>query len=105
MSPHVENNQEIREYLLGGLPEEVLRPVEERLLPEDGFIEELRLAEEELIDDYVGGQLSPDERQMFEQHFLSAPERQRQLRFARALSLYVSNSSEKSETESAKAED
>ena len=73
-------------------------------MTEDSFYEELLLVEEELIDDYVGGQLSLDERQRFEQHFLCIPERHSQLRFAQALSRYVSNSSEKSETESAEAE-
>ena len=73
-------------------------------MTEDSFYEELLLVEEELIDDYVGGQLSLDERQRFEQHFLSIPERHSQLRFAQALSRYVSNSSEKSETKSAEAE-
>src|SRR5205085_4403382 len=100
MSPHAENNQEIRRYLLGGLSQKVLRQVEERLMNEDGFFEELLLVEDELIDDYVGDQLSLDERRRFEQHFLSTPERHGQLRFAQALSRYVSNSSAKSETES-----
>src|SRR2546423_7598348 len=105
MSPHVENNQEMREYLLGGLSHEVLRRVEERLMTEDGFFEELLLVEEELMDEYVGGQLSSDERRRFERHFLSTPERHGQLRFAQALSRYVSNSSAKSETESPEAQD
>src|SRR5256714_14085358 len=104
MSPHVENNQEMREYLLGGLSQEVLRRVEERLMTEDGFFEELLLVEEELMDEYVGGQLSSDERRRFERHFLSTPERHGQLRFAQALSRYVSNASAKSETESARAQ-
>src|SRR2546423_943505 len=104
MSPHAEDNQEIRGYLLGGLSQKVRQQVEERLMTEDGFFDELLLAEEELIDDYVGGQLPLNERRRFEQHFLSTPERQRQLRFAQALSRYVSNSSEQSETESARAE-
>ena len=72
-------------------------------MTEDGFFEELLLVEEEFIDDYIGDQLSLDERQSFEQHFLSTPGRHGQLRFAQALSRYVSNSSEKSETESLEA--
>src|SRR2546423_4909082 len=104
MSPHAEDNQEMRGYLLGGLSQKVRQQVEERLMTEDGSFDELLLVEEELIDDYVGGQLPFDERRRFEQHFLSTPERQRQLRFAQALSRYVSNSSEQSETESARAE-
>jgi hypothetical protein len=52
-------------------------------------MEELTLAEEELIDDYVGERLSANERAEFERHFLSTEERHRQLRFTRALGRYA----------------
>ena len=61
-------------------------------MTEDGFFEELLLVEEELIDDYIGDQLSLDERQSFEQHFLSTSGRHGQLRFAQALR-FAANSS------------
>lgn len=93
-----ERHEEIRRYLLGGAPPEIQRAVEERLLVEESFLEELSFAEEELIDDYVGGELSADERASFEHHFLSTDERQRKLRFARALTRYKS---EKAVTKSA----
>src|SRR2546421_10480473 len=53
----------------------IRRPPRSTLFPYTTLFRSL-LVEEELIDDYVGGQLSLDERQRFEQHFLSIPERQ-----------------------------
>ena len=52
-------------------------------------MEELNLAEDELIDDYVGERLDADERAEFERHFLSTEERRRQLRFTLALGRYA----------------
>ena len=88
--PPVDDQNLIRRYLLGLLAEEQSRHVEERLLTDDEFHEELSLSEDELIDDYLSGDLTPAERESFAAHFLSAPERQRKLSFARALRKYVS---------------
>src|SRR5436305_30769 len=95
-----EETQAVRQYLLGNFSEEVRRLLEERLMTEDGSYEELLLSEEELIDDYVSGELSDAERLKFEEHFLCTPERQRQLSFAQALSRYASNATEGSEAKS-----
>ena len=83
-------HEDVRRYLLGGVSEEAQRAAEERLLTEESFLEELSAAEEELIDDYVGGDLSADDRERFERHFLSTEERRRKLRFALALARYTS---------------
>lgn len=104
MPEHAEDQQKIRQYLLGDLSEEVRQQVEERLLTENSFLDELLLGEEELIDDYVSDDLPVDDRLRFEQHFLSTPERQQKLRFALALSRYTSTSTEKADSKSAKAE-
>jgi anti-sigma-K factor RskA len=90
-------HEEIKQYLLGLASPEVQRALEERLLTEESFLEELSFAEEELIDDYAAGDLSAGESARFEQHFLSTDERQRKLRFSRALTRY---SSEKAGTKS-----
>jgi hypothetical protein len=86
---HVEP-EDIKRYLLGDASMQIQQTIEERLLTEESFLEELNFAEEELIDDYVGGGLSAAERTGFEQHFLSTPERHRKLRFALALTRYSS---------------
>ncbi len=58
-------------------------------MTEETFLEELTLAEGELIDDYVGERLSDAERADFERYFLSTEERRRQLRFTQALGRYA----------------
>jgi hypothetical protein len=85
------NNQGIiRLYLLGQLTDEEKRQeIEQRLLSDQEFFEELEVAEEELIDDYLAGQLTEDERGRFEQYFHANPERRQKLRFARSLNRYV----------------
>jgi hypothetical protein len=83
----------IRQYLLGGLDEEARQGVERRLLADEDFFEELLFVEEELADQYLNEELSAEERRDFEGHFLSTPERQRKLSFARALGRYVSENS------------
>ena len=91
MTLHPEDDLKIREYLLGNLSEEDQRLVDERLLTESGFLDELLAGEDDLIDDYVCDDLSQGNRSGFEQHFLCSPERQQKLKFAIALNRYVSN--------------
>ena len=63
---------EIRKYLLGNIQaEDKRRKIEERLMLDDDYFEEVLIEEEELIQDYVDDQLSADERQRFEKHFSS----------------------------------
>jgi len=76
--------REIRDYLLGALPAERLQNVEQRILADDEFHQEIEIAEEELLDDYVRGRLPPQERRLFEEHFLASPLRRQRLKFARA---------------------
>jgi len=59
--------------------------LEDRYIADDSYFEHLVTIEEELIDAYVAGQLSRDERRDFEQHFLSSPQRRQRIEFARAL--------------------
>lgn len=79
----------IRQYLLGKLTGDSQQKVEERLLTEDDLFEELEIAEDELIDEYLAEKLSEDERERFEQNFLATPERQQKVRFSRSLNRYV----------------
>lgn len=81
----------IRRYLLGQASPEDSSKVEERLLADDEFYQELLIVEDELIDLYISGELSEPEREGFEPHFLLPPERQQKLRFARSLKKYVNS--------------
>lgn len=87
-----QEHKAIRQYLLDLTQHEEQPSVEERLLTDSAFYEELLIAEDELIDEYLAGELSPSEQRNFEGHFPVTAERQQKLRFARALQRYVAES-------------
>ena len=65
----------IRQYLLGQALDADRAEVEERLMADDRIYDDLLAIEDELIDEYLGGQLSQVEQQKFEEVFLAAPSR------------------------------
>src|SRR6185503_10083069 len=83
------NDNLLRSYLLGTLPQERAEQVEEWLLKDDDGIDELSLIEDELIEDYARNALDAGERRQFESHFLSNPKRQRKLMLVRGLRKYT----------------
>ena len=78
MGKHQEQ-KDVRRYLLDRLSESKKQDFEYRLLRDDGLAEELEFAEDELIDEYLANELSPDDRTRFEKIFLAHPDRQRRL--------------------------
>lgn len=85
MTTEFPNETVLRRYLLGTLPEDQWDEIEQQLLREDDFASNIEVIEDEIIDDYLQGTLSKQERQAVETHFLCPPERQRKLWFARLL--------------------
>ena len=83
--------EKIREYLLGKSTSEDSALVEERLLGDDEFYQQLLVVEDELVDQYLAGLLPDSEREQFETYFLATPERREKLRFTRNLKKYVSS--------------
>jgi hypothetical protein len=69
-------------YLLGQLPEGEQQRIEESFFSDEEFLAELLVVEDDLIDDYVRGQLSASERERFEKFFLASPRRQQRVAFA-----------------------
>lgn len=89
------NNKQIRSYLLGTITQEDdRRKIEERLMTDDDFFQELLIQESELIQDYVDGRLTEIELPSFEKNFLRSEERQHKLKVARALRRYVDEQEE-----------
>src|SRR6185437_4105078 len=86
--------ESLRQYLLGDLPPAEMAALEERLLTDTVFYDELLMVEDELIDQYLSGEQSQAERESFEAYFALAPERQQKLRFARALKKYLNRTNE-----------
>jgi hypothetical protein len=82
---HSQEQESIMQYLLGQAGPAESSSFEERLITEKGFYDELTIAEDELIDQYLDGDLTGVEREQFESHFLSSPERRQKVRFGNAL--------------------
>ena len=85
MVPRTIDEMELRRYLLGTLSEEEEARQEELLLTEESYFEQLVLAEDELIDDYVRGQLTAQEKERMEQRFLVPAGRRERLELVRDL--------------------
>jgi len=84
----------LRRYLLGTIDPKVREDVERRLFSDDKiFWEQMCLAEDELIDAYVSEDLDHEQRQSFEQRFLTTEDRRDKLTFARALKAHVERES------------
>ena len=91
MKQNLDGQNEVRAYLLGALDDpDKMRQIEERLMLEDNFGEELSNAEDEMIEKYLDGELSETEKEQFESFFLSTPERAKQFRVSRNLRKYAS---------------
>lgn len=90
MREDLEETIAVRKYLLGNLRDEArARRIEERTLLEDDFLEKLSIAEDELLDDYLDGTLTNDEREQFTRFFLNSPERRQKLRLLENLRKYA----------------
>ena len=75
----------IRHYLLGELDEGAREQVEQRLMTDRDYKEEVLIVEEELLEDYVSGTLDLHERDLFLKNYLTTPLQKQKLRIAQAL--------------------
>jgi hypothetical protein len=89
MTEDVESDISMKRYLLGELAESEQQALEERLMASDDYFEQLLIAEDDLVDEYLRGTLPAREKQRFNDHFLCTPERRHKLRFSRSLQKYV----------------
>lgn len=88
MNTHSSEENLLRLYLLGATTFEEDEEIERRL-DDISLKEELREAEEDLIDDYARGVLPGDQRMLFEMNFLVRPERQQKVSIAQAAVRYA----------------
>src|SRR5215510_10955017 len=84
--PKTVDEIELRRYLLGTLSEKEEARHEELLLTEESYFEQLVLAEDELIDEYLRGKMTERDKERMEQHFLKSANHQERLELGRALS-------------------
>ena len=94
----------LRRYLLGEVSEEEREQVEERLMTDRQYFNHFLKTEEALIDEYVKGELNQDEKAPFENHFLSAPERQDKLAFSKSLNRYIAETNSRQSADASGAD-
>ena len=74
-----------RQFLLGQLPPEEQGRIEELAFEDPDTFTFLESIEDDLIDEYIHGDLSAEEEQHFKDHFLSLPDRRNNLRVSQLL--------------------
>lgn|GEM_PF-948714 len=79
------NREQLIQYLLGTLPQAETELFDELSFSDDDFVEQLESVENDLIDDYLHGELTAPERNLFQSNFPTTPRRQEAVRFAQTL--------------------
>lgn len=93
MKHDVQQENELRRYLLGELPLEEQVLVEQRLFLDSDYAELQEVVEDDLIDEYLADELKGNERKKFEDHFLLLPEHSADVKIAEALKKYLATES------------
>lgn len=90
MAQQINNEKLLFRYLLGGASEQERTRIEEDYFADDNSFELMLAAEDDLIDAYISGELSPHERKLFEAKLLTTPRRRQRVEFARGLKRSIS---------------
>lgn len=86
------SEQNVRQYLLGELSEPEQVEIEDLAFEDQKVLEQILAVEQDLIDDYVSGDIPEERRQSFQKHFLASAERKKKVAFAKALAAVVNES-------------
>jgi hypothetical protein len=92
MSKQAYNDQTVTRYLLGSLPGAEAERLDELSFTDDEFAGALRIAEEDLVDAYVRGELTGASLEQFKSYYLASPLRREKVEFARALQVFAGKS-------------
>lgn len=82
-------DERIIAYLLGELPAAESEQFEDECFAQEHWPAQVHLAEEDLIDDYLRGGLTPEQRQHFEQYYLTTKARKERVVIAASLLRHV----------------
>jgi hypothetical protein len=83
MEKDVYSDETLRQYLLGEISEDEGDRIERRYLADRNFFDHLLAVEDDLVDEYVGQELGPEERQQFEHKLLATSTQRERLKNAR----------------------
>lgn len=94
MAPREDLQAKIEAYLLGRLPAEEQTRIEALLFEDRDALDLVRDSEDDLIDRYLAGELSAQDRAAFEQAFATSTSRRERIAFARALAESIADGAE-----------
>lgn len=81
-----QRNREVeKRYVLGTLSEQERDRLEQQYFSDDDAFEEVEIAEDDLVDQYVGGELTSTDRTLFERALSGSPQLQERIEFSRLL--------------------
>ncbi len=89
MNTETKENITIRRYLLGLTPAAELAAIEEQMLRDGDFYQEILIGEDDLVDEYLAEKLSNAELEAFQSNFMTTDERREKLRFSKAFKTYL----------------
>jgi hypothetical protein len=92
-------DERIIAYLLDELPEEEAAQFEEDCFAQARWPRQIKLVEGDLIDTYLRGELSPEQRERFEQNYLTTEARVKRVQRAAALLRVIDDPQEQEEQE------
>ena len=79
------NETEVRRFLLGELSESERTAFEEKFIADANLFEQISVVEDELIESYIRGTLPAAEKEKFEQNFLTTERRRSRVEFTRTM--------------------
>jgi tetratricopeptide (TPR) repeat protein len=89
-----EQDTQLRRYLLGELSDEEQQKIEEKLLVDNGYVEQMLIAEEDLIDDYISGRLPLRQQQAYKKLFPLTREGRQKVQVTRVLKAHLAEFNE-----------
>lgn len=89
----IQHERVIRRYLLGELDEREQEQLEQRVITDPDYKEEVLITEEELLEEFVNGKLPPRDLESFTRVYSSSPAHRRKVKIAQALNRYAAKQS------------
>jgi hypothetical protein len=89
MTGEADDQQRLVAYLLGSLPDDAAERLDELSVTDAAFADALVVAEHDLIDAYIRGELNGETLERFRSHYLASPFRREKVELARALGVFA----------------
>ena len=98
MKQNIFDENQLRSFLLGELSENEQTNIAQAAFADEDLLAHLQTVENDLIDEYVRGEITQNEKQNFERMFLTSAERKQKIEFAQAFTEFKENNAALTQT-------